>query len=150
MANKPADAVQNLCMPERPNYPFPSPFPSQRSMGLERFPAHVVDLIGPDLPWGSWGAIAIQSYRTQPFVYFIGGDVGLVKIGQSVAPLERLATMQMGSPVELSILALTPGAAALEREYHSRFASARRRGEWFARTPEIVAEIARLTQGYSA
>jgi hypothetical protein len=58
--------------------------------------------------------------------------------------------MQMGSPVRLSILALTTGARDVERSYHERFAAHRLHGEWFAPHPDILAEIDRLTTAPSA
>ena len=79
-------------------------------------------------------------------VYFIGPEVGPVKIGYTTNLPSRLKRLQSGSPVRLSVL-----AAALEQEmiqeriYHFRFAEHRLHGEWFARCPEIEAEIARLT-----
>lgn len=77
-------------------------------------------------------------------VYFIGADEGPVKIGISADPKGRLATLNTASPVRLSILALCDGSADLECEYHSRFSGCRINGEWFERTPELLAEIERL------
>jgi hypothetical protein len=102
-------------------------------------------VLNPPLPWGALGAKAVQEFRDgRCYVYFIGADTGLVKIGVSNAPLERITTMQMGSPVLLRFLALREGDYKLEREYHDRFAPMRVRGEWFERCPEIEAEIERL------
>lgn len=88
----------------------------------------------------------------QRYTYFIGGDAGAVKIGSASSPVERLASLQCGSPIPLRILAVAAGGYAVEREYHRRFESARSHGEWFQRTPEIEAEIARLAslQGEAA
>lgn len=77
-------------------------------------------------------------------VYFISGETGPIKIGESSNLRNRLSNLQAASPVVLSILATCPGGSKREREYHRQFASARLHGEWFARTPEIEAEIARL------
>jgi hypothetical protein len=103
---------------------------------------HVVDFIGPNMPWGNIGRVAIQTFRlSEPCVYFIGGKIGAVKIGTTIAPLERLATFQLGSPIKLSILALERGDATKEREYHQRFAVHRSHGEWFERCPELMSLI---------
>src|SRR5690606_31819981 len=78
--------------------------------GIRLFGEHVARFIGLDRPWSAYGRVAIQQFRAPgPAIYFIGGDVGLIKIGLSVCPLERLASFQLGSPVDLRILALTLG-----------------------------------------
>lgn len=77
--------------------------------------------------------------------YFIGAADGPVKIGHAIDPASRLKTLQAGSPVILSILATARGGEAREGAYHSQFAAHRLHGEWFARCPAILAEIARLT-----
>lgn len=119
--------------------------PPARQRGDEVYGTHVVDFLGEDLPWSSLGRVAIQCFRSaDPCVYFIGGDVGAIKIGVSIAPLERLATMQMGSPVKLRILALVEGGMDAEKEYHRLFANHRSHGEWFERHPDILCEIERL------
>jgi hypothetical protein len=88
---------------------------------------------------------AIQEMRDgKTYIYFIGGHRGPIKIGLSSAPLERLASMQICSPVELFLWAKVEGTFALEDEYHARFAEHRLHGEWFVRTPELRAEIKRL------
>lgn len=78
-------------------------------------------------------------------VYFVGGESGPVKIGFAVDPVLRLTALQCGSPVPLSILATIEAPARMERAYHKQFAAHRLHGEWFARAPEIVAEIKRVT-----
>lgn len=76
--------------------------------------------------------------------YFIGGDDGAIKIGKSVAPDKRLRQIQINCPVPIRILALAHGGGARERAYHAQFGASWSHGEWFARTPAILAEIARL------
>lgn len=78
-------------------------------------------------------------------VYFIGGDIGGVKIGFASNPSLRVRDLQCGSPIKLRILATVPGLPADERAYHKRFAKHRLHGEWFERCPEILAEIERLS-----
>lgn len=78
--------------------------------------------------------------------YFIGGETGPVKIGFSVDVASRLRAIQTHSPIPLSILATRAGGAAREGAYHRQFAEHRLHGEWFERTPELLAEIARLCE----
>lgn len=78
-------------------------------------------------------------------IYFIGPDEGMVKIGFTNDLQTRLKRLQCGSPVPLKVLASISGQPqTLEREYHTRFASARQHGEWFLRTIAVNAEIERL------
>ena len=77
-------------------------------------------------------------------VYFVAAYRGLIKIGVAKDVASRLRTLQTGSGVALELLATVPGSYALERHYHDRFAVDRRHGEWFARSPELMDEIARL------
>jgi hypothetical protein len=81
---------------------------------------------------------------SREYCYFIGGDEGPVKIGYSALPAIRLKDLQCGSPVQLRILAAVRGGSEREREYHRRFRGSRAHGEWFHRTPDIIAEIDRI------
>ena len=77
--------------------------------------------------------------------YFIGGEVGPIKIGYSIDVKSRLRALQASSPVTLSVLAIRSGGETRERAYHDQFSEWRLHGEWFERCPEIEAEIARLS-----
>jgi hypothetical protein len=78
-------------------------------------------------------------------VYFVGGETGPVKIGWTQQPIKaRLKCVQNGSPVKLYVLATKPANRIQEKWYHRQFAAHRLHGEWFERTPELLAEIARL------
>jgi hypothetical protein len=79
------------------------------------------------------------------FVYFIGAPSGPVKIGIAVNPKLRLNGLQTGHHEKLELLATCHGGAEQERAYHERFWECRLKGEWFERTAEIEAEIARLS-----
>lgn len=79
--------------------------------------------------------------------YFIGGEVGYIKIGYSIDPIARLRSIQASSPIKLSILALASGGPFRESAYHQQFYEFRQHGEWFERCPEILAEITRLSEG---
>jgi hypothetical protein len=83
-------------------------------------------------------------YREPSKVYFIGGDIGAIKIGAAHDPAARLKTLQCGSPIPIRLLAIADGCHEVEREYHRQFAAHRLHGEWFERCPEIEAEIGRL------
>jgi len=80
----------------------------------------------------------------QRHIYFIGGEDGPIKIGIAVNPSARLKELQTGHPARLSVLATVLGPDSLEGDYHVRFAEHRLEGEWFARHPDILAEIERL------
>lgn len=77
-------------------------------------------------------------------VYFIGPASGPVKIGIAAKPMDRLKALQTSHHERLEILATCEGGMEQERNYHTRFEADRLSGEWFTRTPEIEAEIARL------
>lgn len=76
------------------------------------------------------------------YVYFIEA-VGLnrVKIGIANDPRKRLATLQVGSPVELRLLSVLKVdlAPEWERDFHKRFAQHRLHGEWFELAPGVAA-----------
>jgi len=76
--------------------------------------------------------------------YFIGGDVGAIKIGRSTRLAIRFKDIQACSPIPLRILAVRKGASR-EKLYHDLLAPFRLHGEWFERHPTVLAEIARLT-----
>nr|WP_237518240.1 GIY-YIG nuclease family protein [Streptomyces sp. SID4982] len=66
------------------------------------------------------------------FAYAIGTpDHKLVKIGCTGSPRKRLAALQTGSPVPLSIIWLQVGGYELEQHLHRTLAGRRLRGEWF-------------------
>lgn len=89
-------------------------------------------------------------------VYFISADDGPVKIGLTNNPEQRLEHLQTGSPYRLKLLAVIRAGRSLERAYHSYFDGSRLNGEWFARSPDLMGEIAywsakcRGTNGHSA
>ena len=65
-------------------------------------------------------------------VYFIqAGPGGPVKIGFSENPQQRLAQVQVDSPVPCVLLGVLPGGEAEEAELHERFRLLWIRGEWF-------------------
>jgi hypothetical protein len=79
------------------------------------------------------------------WVYFIGAeDGGPVKIGVSNNPRRRLSMLRCETGRDLSILATAAGGLDIEDAYHLMFEASRTYGEWFDRSAEIDAEIARL------
>lgn len=72
-------------------------------------------------------------------VYFIAGDrSGLIKIGCADDPRGRLADLQCGSPVKLTLVGTVEGGREKERALHKQFASVRRHGEWFGACDELI------------
>lgn len=73
------------------------------------------------------------------WVYFIqAGERGPIKIGWAEVVSTRMAQLQCGSPMKLTLLVAIPGGAARERDLHRRFADIRVRGEWFDGTNETL------------
>lgn len=96
-----------------------------------------------------------SSMNADGFVYFAQGVLrarcigisprdGLIKIGWTVNPTDRLETLQSMSPVILRILATMPGSMRTEQELHQRFGVHRRHGEWFEPADDLVAFIKAL------
>jgi hypothetical protein len=91
-------------------------------------------------------ARTLNHVNNKLFVYFIEG-AGLVKIGRSVCPNERLKFLQRGSPVQLTLLAVIEEAnGRREAQLHRKFASYRKHGEWFSYVPEIEKYINQCKQ----
>lgn len=87
---------------------------------------YVRSMLRPPHPWEELGTRAMQEFQDgRSYVYFVGGDVGLIKIGQTSAPLCRLATFNLGSPIELRFLLLIDGGKKEEKKYHAKFAHLR-------------------------
>ncbi len=102
---------------------------------------------GPQEPLHVWRHRRVDQMEgrgSRGLCYFIGGDEGPVKIGFTVDLKGRLSNLRTASPVWLEVLAVRHGGEAREAVYHEQFAADRLHGEWFARTPAILAEIARL------
>lgn len=74
-------------------------------------------------------------------VYFArAGD--FIKIGKSTGSAEdRIACLQTGCPLPITVLATVQGGRKLEAELHRRFASLRAHGEWFHVAPLLLSFI---------
>jgi len=74
------------------------------------------------------------------FVYFIEcGDY--IKIGYATSVRSRLSNLAIATPFPLKVLATIDGDKHTESTLHTRFADAFHKGEWFRRTPELLAFI---------
>lgn len=81
------------------------------------------------------------------WVYFIRrGTNGGVKIGYAENPHSRMRGMQTANEDELFLLGAIKGGREVEQELHRRFATGRKRGEWFHATPELLAFIEGVTR----
>jgi hypothetical protein len=86
-----------------------------------------------------------ESHGREVFTYFIrAARAGLVKIGHSVDPDERMASLQTANGDDLEMIGHARGGHDLERYLHKRLGVHRRRGEWFTLAPEVAAVIAEV------
>jgi len=79
------------------------------------------------------------------YVYFIQATgTGLIKIGYSRDVTARLSDLQNMSPEPLELLLTINGDYELEGRLHAQFVEARRHGEWFEPTDDLLRLIERL------
>lgn len=73
-------------------------------------------------------------------IYFIrSGENGPIKIGYTDGDvLVRLASLQTGNPVELTLIKTIAGSRKAERHIHSHFEEIHHRGEWYHPTSELL------------
>lgn len=79
-------------------------------------------------------------------LYFIGADIGPIKIGHSCNPAARLRGLQTSSPHKLRLLAVLEDGGHEEADYHQLFAKHRLHGEWFKPHRSILTEIAEVNR----
>ena len=85
--------------------------------------------------------------RGVEIVYYLRLPDGLIKIGTSAEPLDRLARHRRDKGAT-DVLAIEFGGRALERERHEQFAHLRDgRHEHFAPEPDLLAHIDYLRAG---
>jgi hypothetical protein len=79
-------------------------------------------------------------------IYFAqAGEGGPIKIGVSSRDtMERVRSIDSGSPEPVRLLGVMAGLWAEERELHRRFRQVR--GEWFEPTEDLLAYVATHTQ----
>jgi hypothetical protein len=82
-----------------------------------------------------------QVMREQGFIYFVTCDAPdfPIKIGWSKDCRRRAFTLQVSLPYKLVVLGTRPGTLEDERDLHLAFSADRLEGEWFRRTPELLA-----------
>lgn len=69
-------------------------------------------------------------------------ELGRVKIGYTAKDVAfRLKSLQVGSPCTLTLVGTVPGNQEEESRLHNKYASQRISGEWFTRSPELMAEF---------
>lgn len=86
-----------------------------------------------------------RAFETDGVIYFVTARYPNfpIKIGFSVQTKPRLAALQCALPYEAILLATIPGTKSDERDLHIGFHHSRLNGEWFERTPELLALISR-------
>lgn len=73
-------------------------------------------------------------------VYFIEcGDY--IKIGYTEELKQRVQALSAAIPYPITVLATMFGNWETEKSLHRRFASSRHKGEWFRKTPDLLAFI---------
>jgi hypothetical protein len=75
------------------------------------------------------------------YLYLIGAENGLFKIGKASNVNARFAQIKTSSPVQVFLVYVTPydeSVQDLERHYHELFATKRIKGEWFALNKDDV------------
>lgn len=71
---------------------------------------------------------------------------GMIKIGWSTDPCFREQTLQSEEP-EVELFFFAAGHIDLEASLHNRFATKRKRGEWFQLTDEDIAYVGKMVGG---
>ncbi len=133
-------------LPELLARDFPAPDPTTGNFHLEAIEKWL--LIDAR---SVYSRIRAQGFNTKPdvlkhgYVYFVRG-AGLIKIGRTIDPFDRLKALQLGSPIALSIEAIAPGNGGLEGTLHNFFKEERRHGEWFEASPRLEAYIIRVRE----
>lgn len=84
-------------------------------------------------------------------IYFaLASEVARVKIGFTTGKATyRITCMQVGSPVEIALLAVMAGDKETEASLHQRFRAFKCRGEWFRFEGEL-SEFIKSLKGYTA
>lgn len=83
---------------------------------------------------------------TRYSVYFVEAvGLDMIKIGYALDLAKRFTAMMTSSPAALSLLGTLPGGPREEMELHERLAAHRAHGEWFHKTPEVMAVVATAT-----
>ena len=81
------------------------------------------------------------------FVYFALAETGLIKIGCSVNPRQRVITLASETGVRHRLLAQICGSTRLENHIHRHLASSLSHREWFRPTLNVLAMVADIQSG---
>ena len=87
---------------------------------------------------------AVWRVRGGDVIYFVGVVGGPIKIGRTNNLRRRMVELRTTTKQDLQVWAMKDGRTLEEGLYHHRFAADRIEGEWFAPSPALMAEIARL------
>lgn len=82
---------------------------------------------------------------TESVIYFAEAG-NYIKIGYSKNWKDRLRSLYGSSPLTINVLHVSPGTPAKERALHRKFAHCRAHGEWFHKSPDLLAYIDVLKQ----
>lgn len=104
---------------------------SRRKRGQQR-PTHQFDR-------SHWGQIYFATCDRDDFP---------VKIGWALDVAARIRGIQTAMPWPAVVLATCWGPISRERQFHRKFRKQRLQGEWFTRTPELLAFIATVQTDY--
>lgn len=66
---------------------------------------------------------------------------GFYKIGWTMTPRTRRITLQVGSPLPVTLVGVIEGSVMNEAEWHEAFRDKHVSGEWFSLTEEDVARV---------
>lgn len=131
-----------------------APDPSSRTKGCDGRRLLPLDERG----WG-WKIVNYKMYRevkseldrsriigsstTGGYVYFLthSDTSDSIKIGFSTNPWARANELASGSPTGAILLGTINGGKDTEALWHERFMGIRLSGEWFKKTPELMAEV---------
>ena len=79
------------------------------------------------------------------YVYFIQEHTGLIKIGWSISPSKRLASLQTANAYPLKLIGFIPSNdITLEKKIHDKLHSFRVNGEWFNITEKQVESLIKI------
>lgn len=81
-----------------------------------------------------------ESHSVVYFIEAVGLD--LIKIGYAIDLPKRFTGMMTTSPAALTLLGVLDGGPKLECAIHEQLAAHRAHGEWFRKTPEVMAVVA--------
>jgi hypothetical protein len=95
------------------------------------------------------GRKRLRPAETPVWIYFVqAGPGGPIKVGWTLDIEQRLGSLRVDNPEELTLLATAHGGLDVEQRLHQIFESTRIRGEWFRPSPKLMELIDRLSDGY--